>query len=69
MLYYLDLPRLETIELGIGSFCNAGTVVFESMLILFIFLSDLPSLHTLYIGDAAIKMYQNPRSLVMRGLF
>ena len=31
-------------------------------------LLDLPKLKSMYIGDASLKMYQSPRSLVMRGI-
>ena len=30
LIDYSDFPNLETVILGIGAFCNAGTVVFES---------------------------------------
>ena len=47
----LDLPSLEIVTLGGGSFTYCHIVVFESMWWLFIFISflilDLPKLHTI----------------------
>ena len=47
----LDLPSLEIITFGIGSFEKCHIAVFESMWWLFIFISflilDLPKLHTI----------------------
>ena len=47
----LDLPSLEIVTFGEGSFMNCHVAVFESMWWLFIFISflilDLPKLHTI----------------------
>ena len=55
----LDLPSLEIVTFGRGSFGRCHVAVFESMWWLFIFISflilDLPKLHTIsFNGDFAL---------------
>ena len=69
----LDLPSLEIVTFGQGSFQDCHVAVFESMWWLFIFISflilDLPKLHTIsFDGDCALKGdNRNNRKTIING--
>ena len=51
----LDLPSLEIVTFGGCSFMNCHVSVFESMRWWFMFILDLPKLHTIsFIGEYAL---------------
>ena len=65
----LDLPSLESINLGAESFRNSLTTIIDSILCLgkYLFL-DLPSLHSLTLGEESLLGVSNDTScsLTMR---
>ena len=67
----IDLPSLQSIELGESSFANSNTTIIESMLLIWFEMKwiDLPSLVSIKMGDLALVGKDDEScSLTMRSI-